>query len=246
MDKKYEEKLLEKIKIRGLCKSTTQSYLNAIHQFTKFSDKACGELDISEAKKHLVFLRDVKKLAARSVNARRAAIVFYLRHVLGQRIDPGILPQMKTPITIPVVLTKEEIALMVNSLHNVFYKTVLIGLYSTGLRVSELADLKVTDVDSKEMVINVWNGKGNKDRKALLSPIFLKYLRLYWQKFRVGQKYQSEYLFASSRPTPKSRARSGKLCSQTFCYIVKLAAKNAGIKKKSIHTLLDTHLLPTF
>lgn len=233
MDKKYEQKLLDEIKIRGLSEATKRSYLPSIKRFARFCDKPCGELDVEDAKRFIVYLRDVKKLSARSVNAKRGGIAFYLKHVLGQRIDQGVLPQMKTPSTIPTVLTKEEVSLLVNSLHNVFYKTVLIGLYSTGLRAEEFRNLKISDVDSKAMVIHVRNGKGGKDRKALLSPVFLKYLRLYWQKFRQGENPRCEYLFTSTRPSKRSQENGGRLSHTALGYIVNTAVKASGIKKKS-------------
>ena len=153
---------------------------------------------------------------------------------------------MKTPSTIPVVLTKEEVSLMVNSLHNVFYKTVLIGLYSTGLRSEEFRNLKIDDVDSKEMIIHVRNGKGGKDRKALLSPVFLKYLRLYWQKYRIGEKNRCEYLFTGQKQNRRSKRTDGRLSHTALGYIVDTAVKVSGIKKKFIHIPFGIHLRPTF
>lgn len=246
MDKKYEQKMLEEIKIRGLSKATRISYETSIRMFTRFCDKPCGELDVDDAKKFIVYLRDCKKISARTINAKRAGVAFYLKHVLGRRIDQGVLPSMKTPSTIPEVLTQEEVSLLVNSLHNVFYKTVLIGLYSTGLRSEEMRNLKIGDVDSKANVIHVRNGKGGKDRKALLSPVFLKYLRLYWQKYRVGEKNKSEYLFTSTKFNKKTKRNDGRLSHTALGYIVNTAVKAAGIKKKLPHTRLDTRLRLTY
>ena len=134
---------------------------------------------------------------------------------------------------------------MVNSLHNVFYKAVLIGLYSTGLRAEEFRNLKVSDIDSKDMVIHVRNGKGGKDRKALLSPVFLKYLRLYWQKYRLGDKTKCEYLFTSTRPS-RSKREDGRLSHTALGYIVNTAVKVSGIKKKSIPIRFAIRLRPIF
>jgi integrase len=228
----YEQKLLNEITLRGLSQATVRSYLHSIKMFTRFCDKPCTELDVDDAKRFIVYLRDVKKVSARTTNAKRAGITFYLRHVLGRRIDQGSLPSMKTPSTIPVVLTKEEVELMINSLHNVFYKTVIIGLYSTGLRSEEFRNLKVEDIDSKAMVIHVRNGKGAKDRKALLSPVFLKYLRLYWQKYRLGETPKCDYLFTSTKPSKRSKREDGRLSHTALGYIVDTAVKASGIKKK--------------
>jgi integrase/recombinase XerD len=101
---------------------------------------------------------------------------------------------MKTPKLSPTILSIEEVNSMIDILHNFFWKVVIMTLYTTGMRQTELRNLKITDIGSKRMVVYIKNAKGTKDRQAVLSPELLHCLRTYWKICRT-KSVKSGYLF---------------------------------------------------
>jgi len=125
----------------------------------------------------------------------------------------------------------------------VFWKAVVMTLYSSGIRHAELRNLKACDIDSKRMVINIRNGKGGQDRQSLLSPLTLKCLRTYWRLFRKGSVH-TDYLFTPSKNSYNGVLKK-RLSHTAIGYIVSRVAEFAGIKKKSIRTPFAIPLLST-
>ena len=148
-----------------------------------------------------------------------------------------------TPRKIPVVLTVEEVTSLLNAAHSLKYKVALAVAYGAGLRASEVAHLKVTDIHSaaEEMYLRVEQGKGGRDRNAKLSPILLDHLRVWWRVAQhEGQVLKGGWLFPGQNPVnPISTRQLHRAC--------KAAARLAGISKNiSLHTLrhsFATHLL---
>jgi site-specific recombinase XerD len=136
---------------------------------------------------------------------------------------------------VPVVLSKEEVAKILNAVDNIKHKAILMIAYSSGLRVNEVVKLKAEDIDSKRMLIHIKGAKGRKDRYTLLSETVLETLRAYWRKYR-----PQKWLFEG--------AREGRyLSTRTADKIFVNACEKAGTKKEvPFHTLrhsLATHLL---
>jgi site-specific recombinase XerD len=115
------------------------------------------------------------------------------------------------------------------------YKAVIMTTYSAGLRNTEVRNLKVHDIDSKRMVIHVRNGKGQRDRQALLSPLTLQCLRTYWRLCRVNNPVKSDWLFMPTKNSHGGELKN-KFSHTALGYIFTTAAKAARIKKKSIPT----------
>jgi integrase/recombinase XerD len=146
-------------------------------------------------------------------------------------------PLPKKPFRLPVVLSLEEITAFFESVASLKHRTILMTAYAAGLRVSEVVHLKVTDIDSKRMVIRVNQGKNRKDRYVMLSPRLLEILRLYWQ-----DAHPKEWLFPGNIPgRPITRHAVGDACE--------LARKRSGIPKPvtphSLRHAFATHLLET-
>lgn len=245
MEKEYETKMMIEMELRGFSESTKKQYPSYAKFFIKSAGRPTNELEVEDLKKFTHKLIKEGRLQPRTINARRAAATFFLRYVLDRKIIPGEVPKLKSPRTLPVVMSKEEVKRIFDSLHNPFYKAILMVMYSTGLRSQEVRNLKISDIDSKNMIIHVRQGKGSKDRKAKLSPVCLKYLRIYWSKRRKNNPIKSDCLFIASK---NNRGPIGSPLSPTALdYIVKCAAKAAGIKKKiSPHIFrhtFATHLL---
>lgn len=141
----------------------------------------------------------------------------------------------------PVVLSRDEVARLIAVAANLKYQTVLSIAYGTGLRVSEIVALKVGDIDSQRMTLRVDQGKGHKDRYAMLSPVLLKRLRDWWRYANAkGKMLPSGWLFPGMNPVDPLTARQ-------LNRAVHDAAEAAKIDKRvTMHTLrhtFATHLL---
>jgi site-specific recombinase XerD len=164
------------------------------------------------------------------------SIAFYFRHVLK---IPYIIPSIIYPRVVtklPAVMTSVEVKKLLSKVVNVKHRTIIMMLYSSGMRLSEIADLKIVDIDSKQMRIKVVQGKGGKDRYTILSSQVLEELRTYYLQYR-----PIEYLFNGNK--------KGKPISvRTIQEVVHQGLLNAGLSKKhySVHTIrhsFATHLL---
>lgn len=179
-----------------------------------------------------------KTLGCSRVKCRMAAqsISFFFRHVLRR---PYVIPTLIYPrksTKLPPVMTREEVTRLIHSVQNVKHRSIISLLYSSGLRLSEIAALKVTDIDSKQMRIKVVQGKGSKDRYTVLSAYMLLELRAYWLIYR-----PTEYLF-------NGQGKGRRMSPRSIQHIVQMALLKLGLQSKnfSVHTLrhsFATHLL---
>jgi integrase/recombinase XerD len=173
-----------------------------------------------------------------TIAGRISALRFFFVKVLRRSYRQIDLIYPKRPERLPVILSEEEVARLIESASSSYHRVILMTLYATGMRREELSRLKVTDVDSQRMVIHVRQGKGNKDRDITLSPRLLEVLRTYW-KWRKPKIYLFPSLLRTRREQP--------ITSKTVWYAVREAARRAGIKKKVSPHLLrhswPTHLL---
>ena len=110
-----------------------------------------------------------------------AALRFFFNKTLKRRYLLDDLPMPKRHRKLPEILSTDEVALLIRSASNLFHQTILMTLYSTGIRRSELCHLKTTDIDSQRMMVHIHQGKGGRDRNVPLSPQLLRTLRIYWR-----------------------------------------------------------------
>ena len=123
-----------------------------------------------------------KQVAWPSVGQTVCALRFFYRITLGR---PGMLEYIaypRRPFTLPTILSQAEVTALLTASHNLEHRAILTTLYAAGLRVSELCQLQITDIDSARMVLRVQQGKGQHDRYVMLSPKLLPLLRQYWQQ----------------------------------------------------------------
>ena len=232
MARKLKDKLISELEIRGRSKNTKKDYVRSMEKFIEFHKRAPDELDVEDVKKYVMYLVKERKVGCRTVNKELGGIMFFYRHVLARPWYPGLIPRMKTPKTLPVVLSQEEVSKMIDSVRSVRYKAILMTMYSTGLRNSEIRNLKISDIDSSRMVIHVRAGKGGKDRECILSPVCLKWLRAYWRLYRTKCPVKSEWLFIPAKNNRFNKGMDKPLSHTALGYVVDLATKAAGIKKK--------------
>lgn len=244
MNKKEKQRVIEEMEVRALDPKTCKAYLSSLNRFfTYHKGKNAEDLCIEEIKSFQRYLLK-EDIAPNSINRHLSAIRFFYRFVYGRHWYTDALPRLKSPSYQPEVLSRQEVQLMIKSVNKIFYKAILMTLYSTGMRATELRNLKVSDVDRDRMIIKIRQGKGRKDRQALLSPVTLQCLEAYWREDRIPRKIKSDYLFMPTKNSVGSLVKP--LCHTALGYVVKIAVKASGIKKKLHPIHLDTVLLFTF
>ena len=195
------------------------------------------ELKPDHLKRYLVYCSERLRLKENTLYSRINAMKFYYEQVLGREKFFWDIPRPKRPQLLPRLLNESELARLFNALSNRKHKAMLFTAYSAGLRVSEIINLKLSDIDSQRMQIFVRRAKGKKDRYVTLSPLLLDILRGYIRECNPRPK---EYLFESSQTGTAFPAR-------TVQQIFSNAKHKAGIRKEvGIHSLrhsFATHLL---
>jgi integrase/recombinase XerD len=229
------QRMTQAMVLRNYSARTQRSYLYCVTQLAKHYRQSPDRLTAQQVQDYLLYLIQDRKLAWCSCNVAFSAFRFLYGKMLGWKQLHLMLPPRKTPEPLPEIYSPAELELLFNATKNFKQRTILITTYATGLRVAELVNLRLSDIDSQRMVVRVVQGKGNKDRYTLLSPQLLQLLREYWKRYR-----PSQYLFqraCSTAPLQK--------CTVERMFLE--AKKRAGLRKGyGIHTLrhcFATHLL---
>jgi site-specific recombinase XerD len=183
------------IQMRGLSDHTHVLYLRYARKFLEYCGKSAEELDESDAREYLISLMHDSQLATGTINMHNSAIRFFFAVTMNRTLNYLQLPRFKKSKTLPEILSREETQQLIGECRNVKHKSFFLLAYGGGLRVSEIAALRVKDVDSKSMRIFVRGGKGKKDRYTLLSNECLCTLREYWAIHR--PKHPQGWLFPS-------------------------------------------------
>ena len=201
----------EDMVVRGLAVRTREAYLEAVGGLAKHYSRRPDEIDEAQVQRYIVHLLQERKLAWSSCNVVLQGLKFFYRVTLKRRSTEFYIPTPRQPQKLPQILSPEEVARIIEHTVNPKHRTLLMTAYGTGLRLSELCHLKVSDIDAQRMTVRVEQGKGAKDRYTLLSVRLLKELREYWAAFR-----PRPWMFTSSAGTvsrcgrcwsPSTRAR---------------------------------------
>jgi site-specific recombinase XerD len=173
--------MLEDMGIRNFAENTQLSYLQQVSAYARFFNRSPEQLGPEQVRTYQLHLRETRKLAPSSISIAVSALRFLYKVTLKRNWAPDDIPMPKLPFKLPVILSPEEVMHFLNSIANLKHRTILTAAYAAGLRVSEATMLKVTNIDSKRMVLRVDDGKGAKDRDVMLSPRLLEELRSYWK-----------------------------------------------------------------
>jgi integrase/recombinase XerD len=233
------ERMREELVRRNYAATTIHSYLKAVEHFRSHIDTPIEEVGPDDLRGYHAYLLGTRKLAVNTVVLNICALRFLYIKVLKRRDMKEDLPYPKQRLRLPVILSPDEVAQLIGAARNLYHRTMLMTLYSTGLRRAELCRLKVADVDSKRMMLRVVQGKGGIDREVPLSKKLLGALREYYRWMRPGI-----YLF----PGTVNHSRADKPITEKIVWqAVHEATIRAGIKKRiTPHTLrhcFATHLL---
>ena len=231
--------MLEELQRRNYSAITTRNYLRVVADFAKHFGKSPDKLGLNELRTYQAYLLRERKLTPGTVINQVAALRFFFVKTLKRHQFRDFLPYPQDHRRLPTVLSREEVSRLINAAGTLFRRTLLMTLYGTGMRRSELAHLKVGDIDSQRMIIRVVAGKRGKDRDLPLSPALLETLREYWR-----WRKPKFYMF----PTRTRRVQSEEPISDKTVWIAcSEAARRAGIHKRvTPHTLRHswaTHLL---
>src|SRR4029077_15121438 len=222
--------MLDELQRRNYAQNTVRSYIHAVEDFAKYFRRSPDRLGPNHIREYRVHLFRDFKLSASTIEGRTAALRFLFVKTLRRPYLPDHIPFPKRPRRMPTVLSQEEVARLIDSAQNLMHRTMLMMLYATGLRRAELCHLKVSDIDSERMVIHVRQGKGGRDRDALLSPKLLETLREYWRWMK-----PKTYLFPG---TVNNWRADVPITEKIVWTAVAEAAKHAGGSKDvSPHTL---------
>jgi site-specific recombinase XerD len=181
--------------LKGTPESSQESYRRRIHAFIAFIQEKHSTLDEmteEDVQQYILFLKREKGLSAGTINTYISSIRFFYTHVLDKEWNAKKIPRMKRIKKFPITLAKEEVLAILDATKNVKHKAILVLLYGSGLRVSEVARLRIGDICSKTMRVRVEHAKHGTDRYSILSETALQVLRQYFRKKLSGLPYQLE------------------------------------------------------
>ena len=171
------QRMLEDLQVRNYARATRRVYINAVAAFARHHGKSPDLLGPEDVRDYQVHLANEKKASWSSLNIAVCALRFFYGTTLGKDWAVQHIPYARKESPLPAVPSQAEVKTLLESATNFRDLALLMTAYSGGLRVAEIANLAVHDIDSQRMVIHVRRGKGNKDRFVGLSPILLAVLR---------------------------------------------------------------------
>ncbi len=174
--------MVEELHRRNYSQHTTRYYIRTVEDFARHFNCPPDRLGLRHIREYQAELFQKRKLSPGSVANRLAALRFFYIKTLKKAWSIAETPYPKKNHRLPAILSQEEVARLIDAAGTPFHRTLLMTLYATGLRCAELTHLKISDVDSKRMVIHVQGGKGRKDRDVMLSPKLLDELRKHWRR----------------------------------------------------------------
>ena len=222
-------KMVELLKLKSYSPSTVKTYRNELTAFLRtIGARPASEMTEDQIKKYLLYCYEKLGLSENTLHSRINALKFYYEQVLRRDRFFWTIPRPKRHLQLPKLLNENELARLFNALANKKHKAMLFTAYSAGLRVSEIVNLRLSDIDSGRMQIMVRRAKGKKDRYVNLSPVLLDILREYVKTYKPRPK---EFLFESEQTFTAYPVR-------TVQQIFSNAKKKAGIRKEvGVHSL---------
>jgi len=232
--------VLDELERRNYSQATARAYVGAIRRLAAYFHRSPDQLGPNHVRQYQLRLVQDCGLHPHSVMVQMSALRFFFRKVLRRPYFHDDLPlpkvQRRQP---PVVLSTNEVARLIDGAANFRHRTILMTLYSTGMRRQELCHLRIEDIDKERMVVRIRQGKGGKDREVPLSPKLLAQLRAYYRTL----KNKTGWVF----PSQQNRRADEPISEKVVWHACRQATRRAGITKQvHPHTLrhsFATHLL---
>ena len=233
-------RMIDDMRMRKFGEKTQLDYLRAVRNFAKHLGRSQDTATVEDLRNYQLHLVD-HGISPASLNSAISGLKFFFNVTLDRSEVMAKMQPVHLPRKLPVILSREEVSRLIAAAGNLKHQTALAVAYGTGLRVNEVVALKVGDIDSQRMTLRVEQGKGRKDRYAMLSPVLLERLRVWWRVARAqGKMLDGGWLFPGQNPV---RALSARQLNRA----IHAAAAEAGIEKRiSMHSLrhaFATHLL---
>ena len=223
----------EELKLAGYSPRTVSSCLGVASRFLRFVDRPAEKISRDDVRQYFVYLTK-RGQAPSSINQAHFGVRFLIKEVLKKEWRQP-LRLHKRPERMPIVLSRNEVCTLLTATESVRYRTIWMAQYASGLRSSEVVQLRVSDIDSQAMRLLVRNGKGKKDRYTVLPQSLLAQLRRYWKRYR-----PSDYLFFGRDPEQP-------LLTRTVQRAFQVARRRARIRKEatphSLRHAFATHLM---
>ena len=233
-------RMIEDMTVRGFAPATQQGYIRAVKDFTAFLGRPPDQAGVEDLRHYQLHMRS-EGASPTTMNAAVSALRFFFAVTLGRNTASAGMTTVREPRKLPLILSPDEVARLLDAAPGLKYRAALSVGYGAGLRASEVVSLKVSDIDSERMVIRVEQGKGRKDRYAMLSEPLLDLLRAWWRAGRErGVMLPGGWLFPGQNPVNPLTTRQLRRAFHG-------AREAAGIDKRvSLHSLrhcFATHLL---
>jgi site-specific recombinase XerD len=234
------QRMLDDIRSRKFAPKTQTGYIRAVKRLAGYLGRSPDSATVEDLRRFQLYLVD-HGTSPITLNATIAGLKFFFEVTLDRPDAMARMSTVRVPRKLPVILSRDEAARLIAAAGSLKYQTALSVAYGAGLRASEVVGLKVGDIDSRRMALRVEQGKGRKDRYALLSPVLLARLRTWWRVARTqGKMLDGGWLFPGQNPV-------NPLSTRQLNRAVHAAAAAAELDKRvSMHTLrhsFATHLL---
>jgi site-specific recombinase XerD len=234
------QRMIDDMRMCKLAEKTQIQYIRAVRRLAAFLGRSPDTATVEDLRRYQSHLVD-HGTSPISINATITGLKFFFEVTLDRGELIAKMRPVRVPRKLPVVLSRDEVARLIAAAGNLKHQTALSVAYGAGLRASEVVALKVTDIDSQRMILRIEQGKGSKDRYAMLSPVLLERLRGWWRVARAqGKMPEGGWLFPGLNPIESLSCRQ-------LNRAVHAAAQDANIDKRvSMHTLrhsFATHLL---
>ncbi|TCK35302.1 site-specific recombinase XerD [Paraburkholderia sp. BL8N3] len=230
------QRMTDDMRMRQLAPKTQAGYLRVVREFTRFLGRSPDTATVEDLRRYQLHLVD-HGVSPVSLNAAITGLKFFFEITLHEPTLMARMQPVRVPRVLPVVLSPDEVGRLIAATGNLKHQTALSVAYGAGLRASEVVALKVGDVDGQRMTLRIEQGKGRKDRYAMLSPVLLERLRVWWRVAHAqGRMLEGGWLFPGLDPVDP-------LSTRQLNRAIHAAAEAANINKHvSMHTL--RHYVP--
>src|SRR3954454_8568619 len=225
------QRMIDDMRMRQLSPKTQANYLRIVREFSRYLGRSPDTATVEDLRGYQLHLVD-RGTSPVSLNSAITGLKFFFEITLHEPELMARMQPVRVPRTLPVVLSPDEVRRLIAATGNHKHQTALSLAYGTGLRASEVVALKVGDIDSQRMTLRVEQGKGQKDRYAMLSPVMLERLRTWWRVARAqGKMLDGGWLFPGMNPIDP-------LSPRQLNRAVHAAARAAGLDRRvSMHSL---------
>src|SRR5580698_481088 len=234
------QRMIEDMRMRKLSPKTQASYIRGVRRLAAHLGRSPDTATVEDLRNYQLHLVD-QGTSPITLNATITGLKFFFDVTLDRAELMAKMKPVFVPRTLPVVLSREDVSSLIAATKNLKHQTALSVAYGAGLRANEVISLKVGDVDSTRMTLRIQQGKGGKDRYAMLSPVMLERLRTWWRVARAqGKMLDGGWLFPGLNPVEPLTTRQ----LNRAVHEARLAARID--KQVSLHTLrhsFATHLL---